>query len=168
MQIYGHRAGKLPNMARTEVARFWDKVTKAGPNDCWLWNGSTARRGYGQFRVKGGRRVHAHRYAYQLAHGEVAAHIRVDHRTHCNPLCVNEQHLRPVTQKQNIENQRGAQVNSASGVRGVYWHKGQRKWCAKVKHHQKNIHVGSFVTIEEADAAVTAKRLELFTHSDGR
>lgn len=73
-----------------------------------------------------------------------------------------------MTHKQNLENRKGAQSNSASGVRGVYWHKGQRKWCAKVKHNQRNIHIGSFDTIAEAETAVVEARQRLFTHSDGR
>lgn len=161
-------ADKGPGIVESvrEQQRFWAKVDKGADGDCWLWTGATARKGYGLFRRDGGTRIHAHRRAYQDAHGTLPPDIRVDHALRCNVLCVNPDHLRPVTQKQNLENQGGAQTNSRSGVRGVYWHKGQGKWAAKVKHDQRNIHVGSFDTIEEADAAVRAKRLELFTHND--
>lgn len=30
--------------------RLWAKVTKAGPDDCWLWTGALAGKGYGHLR----------------------------------------------------------------------------------------------------------------------
>jgi hypothetical protein len=35
-----------------------------------------------------------------------------------------------------------------------------------VGHHGKDIHVGNFDSIEAAEAAVRARRRELFTHND--
>lgn len=150
------------------ATRFWAKVDKHREDGCWLWTAGTVRRGYGFFRVSRTQSMHAHRWAYQDAFGSLPSSIRVDHKFHCNPLCVNPSHLRAITHKQNLENRRGAQSDSRSGVRGVYWHKGAKRWYAQVRHFQKKIHVGSFVTLAEAEAAVIAKRAELFTHSDGR
>ena len=44
--------------------RFWAKVSKGGPNDCWEWTAATTK-GYGRFFT---RRVsyQAHRAAYEL------------------------------------------------------------------------------------------------------
>ena len=156
-------------MIRMDVEdRFWSKTDRRGPDECWLWQASVARGGYGMFRVSPTQNMNAHRWSYQHTFGALPSHIRVDHQFHCDRRCVNPAHLRAVTQKQNMENRSGAQANSNSGVRGVYWHKRARKWCAKVKHHQRNIHVGSFDDITDAEQAVIAKRLELFTHSDSR
>ena len=59
----------------------------------------------------------------------------------------------------------GAQ--SASGVRGVHFRNDLRKpWVAVVTHNGKAVRVGSFNSVEEAEAAVIAKRNELFTHND--
>jgi hypothetical protein len=113
-----------------------------------------------------GHRIQAHRWAYQQATGKILPrHILVDHRYHCNPRCISLDHLREATQKQNLENRRGPQKNSRSGVRGVYWNKDAGKWYAQVNHHYKKIHVGCFDDKAEAEAAVIAKRAELFTHS---
>jgi hypothetical protein len=107
--------------------------------------------------------VVAHRYAYELMVGPIEA--RLDHRC-LNRLCVNPEHLRPATAKQNNENRAGAQANSLTGVRGVTFDAGKRKYRARVRHNRQLIHVGWFHTIEEAETAVVAKRNELFTHNE--
>lgn len=39
-------------------------------------------------------------------------------------------------------------------------------WRAGVGHNGVKVNVGCFKTLEEAEAAVIAKRIELFTHND--
>jgi hypothetical protein len=98
--------------------------------------------------------------------GPIPEGLYLDHICH-NPPCVNPDHLRPVTQKQNMENHSGPQKNNtSSGVRGVTWFKRDKNWKAQIGHHGKNFHIGYYSTIAEAEAAVIAKRLELFTHND--
>ena len=156
---------KLGNVKPAEE-RFWKYVDVREPDECWLWNGNIVRRGYGLFRVNANTRMHAHRWSYQHAHGQLPAHVRVDHRFHCDVRCVNPAHLRPATAKQNNENRAGAQANSSSGVRGVYWSTKDRSWRTQVRHHGHKHSAGSFHTIEEAEKAVIALRRELFTHSE--
>lgn len=143
--------------------RFWPKVDKSG--DCWLWTASTNENGYGQFKADG-RMVKAHRFAYELMAGRIPIDRELDHRHTCPKRCVNPDHLRLVTRKQNNENLAGPHRGSISGVRGVTWRKDNCKWQARVGHNGQDVHVGYFDSIEEAEAAVIAKRLELFTHSD--
>jgi hypothetical protein len=80
--------------------RFWAKVDKGGPGGCWIWIGGRAN-GYGKFRPEPSRQVQAHRYAWELAHGEIADGLTIDHlcRIRC---CVNPDHLEPVTITENI------------------------------------------------------------------
>lgn len=146
----------------TTDERFWRKVDKSG--GCWLWTGGLTTKGYGHFYVDG-RLVAAHRFAYERHVGPVLAGYMLDHTCHVR-ACVNPEHLRPVTNKQNAEHRVGAQVNSRTGVRGVGWHQGVGKWLARVQHHGKRITVGYFDTLEEAGEAVRLARLQLFTHSD--
>ncbi|UXM90930.1 AP2 domain-containing protein [Paenarthrobacter sp. JL.01a] len=68
--------------------------------------------------------------------------------------------------KQNAEHRAGPNKNTTSGVRGVSWRSDMRKWGATVGHEGKRIRLGHFATIAEAEAAVLAKRRELFTHND--
>lgn len=108
--------------------------------------------------------VFAHRVAYELTFGEIPEGMQVDHRPNCAKRCVNPEHLRLVTQKQNRENLVGAYRSSKSGVRGVY-RVGDR-WRASVGHNGRKYNVGKFDTLEEAQEAVRLKRIQLHTHND--
>lgn len=79
--------------------RFWSKVERAGPDDCWHWTASHNQRGYGTF-WSGKQPTSAHRFAYELAHGPVPEGLTVDHLCN-NPPCVNPAHLRTVTFAEN-------------------------------------------------------------------
>lgn len=152
---------------RTEVLQkptheelFWAKVQKT--DTCWIWLGAVSEPdGYGRVRINQ-KTVLTHRYAYQQAFGESPTEL--DHTCH-NRRCVNPHHLRPVSRKENSENHVGANRNSKCGVRGVYLHESGR-WRAEVTHHRERIRLGSFGSLEEAEAAAIAKRNELFTHND--
>lgn len=146
---------------RDPLERFWEKVDQTG--DCWLWTASTNAKGYGRF-WSGASYVLAHRFAYSLLIGP--SDQQLDHRHTCPKNCVNPDHLRPVTPKQNSENHAGAYSNSKSGVRGVVWSKSKRRWKAEMAHNRQRIHIGYFDSLEEAQVAVTARRNELFTHND--
>lgn len=141
-------------------ARFWTKVDKSGK--CWLWTGSLSSKGYGHFG-DGKRIVPAHRFSYQLANGDIPAGMQIDHICHTRN-CVNPEHLRLATNKQNIENLSGARSDSASGIRGV--RSVGSRWLAYVRHNGEFHNAGMFDTAELAEAAAIAKRNELFTHND--
>lgn len=147
---------------------FWAKVDKSG--ECWQWTGSLYRNGYGQFGVKrDGRFTKAlpHRIAFAFANGPIPEGLQLDHVCH-NRACVKPGHLRLATSKQNSENLGGPIGNNTSGVRGVFRtskHCG-KPWRAAVGHNGRQIHVGSYDTREEAEAAAIAKRLELHTFND--
>ena len=146
--------------------RFWNKVNKNGPlapgmdTPCWLWS-RTSTDGYGYFSI-GGKHIRAHRFSYSLAKGPIPPGHSIDHRCHTT-LCVNPDHLRPVTPKESSEN-RGSNRRNRTGFRGVTMHQG--KYKGQVGHHGKVIYVGMFDTADEAAEAVRAKRLELHTHND--
>jgi hypothetical protein len=147
-------------LTHEEVERFWAKVDKSG--ECWLWTAYKARNGYGRFSVQQ-KPTLAHRISYSLATGELPQIL--DHKCRVR-ACVNPEHLRPATFKENRENLSGAQRGSKSGVRGVSWSAHSKKWRADVTHNNKQTLLGYFGTIEEAEAAAVARRNELFTHND--
>lgn len=81
--------------------RFWPKVAKGGPGECWEWTASVRGSGsYGQFRI-GKRQVFAHRVAYELEIGPIPDGLVIDHLCR-NHLCVNPAHLEPVTGQENV------------------------------------------------------------------
>jgi hypothetical protein len=79
--------------------RFWAKVDRRAPDECWPWLASTLPSGYGQIR-RGSTTAYAHRVAYELERGPIPYGLVLDH--HCRtPACVNPAHLEPVTHREN-------------------------------------------------------------------
>lgn len=88
---------------KTLEDRFWSYVVKTP--GCWLWAGAlTGKRvgpKYGHLKT-GEKHVMAHRYSYELAKGAIPEGLQIDHL--CNlSLCVNPDHLEPVTLQENIK-----------------------------------------------------------------
>lgn len=152
-----------PRATPTVHERFWSKVDKSG--DCWLWTAAKYSNGYGHFGIDAERGAIAHRYAWEQIVGPIPSDLVLDHTCH-ERACVNPAHLRHATIKQNIENQGALRSDNSSGVRGVHRHANGRHWVARVTHNQAEYHAGLFLELSDAEAAVIAKRNELFTHND--
>lgn len=98
------RKGSLPPLLGPERQRsFWDFVDTAG--DCWIWTGDQDSKGYGIWRVKGKERTGAHRKIWTLLVGPIPLGYDIDHRCF-TPLCVNPDHLEPVTRLVNRQRAR--------------------------------------------------------------
>lgn len=74
--------------------RFWPRVKKGAPEDCWIWQGAIVKDGYGTFTLNH-TPIRAHRIAWILAYGAIPDGLYVCHN--CpngdNPACVNPAHL---------------------------------------------------------------------------
>jgi hypothetical protein len=82
----------MPPAPKHPATRYFAKVDKRGPDDCWPWTASRYRNGYGQFGVsKTQRSVLAHRFGYELLVGPIPPGQRVCH-TCDNPPCQNPAH----------------------------------------------------------------------------
>ena len=85
---------------KTLEERFWEKVDRRGPDECWPWTGMKNSKGYGRIEVEGRRRA-AHRIGYQLIYGPVPEELVMHHLCE-NRICCNPAHLIPTTNKINV------------------------------------------------------------------
>lgn len=79
--------------------RFWLKVDRRGPDECWPWKGSTSK-GYGQFMAEN-IPLKSHRVALALANGGITEGLHALHSCD-NRECCNPQHLREGTNYDNV------------------------------------------------------------------
>lgn len=90
-------------MTKTNEERFFTKVTKLGPNDCWPWIGAKHPTGYGKVWLRLPDLVckPAHHAALILQGVAIPKGSVVMHSCD-NPCCVNPTHLSVGTQQDNI------------------------------------------------------------------
>lgn len=104
---------------------------------CWIWHGRVSTNGYGQAPtgVRGGRRP-AHRMVYEFHVGPIPAGLELDHLCR-TPLCVNPEHLEPVTHAENVRRGRSGAHNKVKTAcpsghpyveANIKWYQG-RRYC---------------------------------------
>lgn len=81
-------------------ARFWSKVDRRGPDECWPWTSNADRYGRGMFKLYGTNKCAA-RVGWLLLFGSLAVGECVLHKCD-NPNCMNPQHWFSGTQLDNI------------------------------------------------------------------
>jgi len=107
--------------------RFWSKVNIKGKDECWEWNAYKFPNKYGCFKMNG-LSIGAHRVAFVLSGGVVAAEKPyVLH--HCdNPSCCNPAHLFAGSPRDNM-----IDMKNKKRERHVC---GEKTWLSKLKEHE--------------------------------
>lgn len=128
--------------------------------ECLIWTGANNGGGYGQISVNGSMQ-YTHRYAWERINGPIPDGMMIDHRYHCNTLCVEVKHLRIATPAQNTSNRKGkAPHNRSTEFRNITKAKG--KYRVQIQKDGKGHHLGEFVSIEEAMRVAEEGRKEMF------
>ncbi len=114
--------------------RFWSKVHRGGPNECWQWLGHVDRDGYGKFRLPTAW-TRAHRLMFSLHHKIDPGPMFVCH-TCDTPGCVNPSHLWLGTNKDNLRDA-SAKGRTCSG--DAHWQRKtpERRLCGEKNYHSK-------------------------------
>jgi len=97
-----------------------------------------------------------HRKILGLQYGDKRQADHINHDTLDN----RDSNLRIATRSENQHN-RGANRNSSSGIKGVYWMKNDRKWVAQIRLNGKSKYLGSYDDPKSAQKAycTAAKQL---------
>lgn len=102
--------GKLGRKPTDPIKRFQAKI-RVTDSDCWEWQGRVNSWGYGSFSFKG-RMMLAHRFSYEHFKEEIPTKMVVDHICR-NTICVNPEHLRVLSPKENTLIGQGAPAQNA-------------------------------------------------------
>ena len=100
--------------------------------------------------INNGKYIKLHRYI-MLLENSLIDNLEVDHKDR-NKLNNVASNLRMATSQEQKRNQ-GKKIGFSSQYIGVSWYKRDDKWRAKIKHNNKNIHIGMFDNEVEAAQA---------------
>lgn len=148
----------MPSWQRMSAEERFEAQHTPEPNSgCWLWTGTSTRKGYGTIRIDG-RATMAHRFSYEFHKGPIPDGLQIDHlcRVTC---CVNPDHLEAVTGRENILRGNGLSAQNARKTHCIYGHalagqnlgighRGKKRFCRICKRAQwrKYYHTGRIKT----------------------
>lgn len=103
---------KLPRNMALKI--FPSETNQYNGSQCWEWDGAKNSKGYGSVTNGKGSSVLAHRKAYEVIVGPIPKGLTIDHLCF-NKVCVNTEHLEPVTRAENIRRALAKQTHCNKG-----------------------------------------------------
>jgi hypothetical protein len=107
-----------------------------------------------------GKNTKLHRFIMELHGFDITGKV-VDHIDH-NTLNNTKSNLRICTPQENSFNRKKTITKTSSKFKGVYFHKKDKKFHARISHNKTLFHLGCFEHENEAAVAYNTKALELF------
>ena len=111
-----------------------------------------------------GRKYLAHRIVWIMHNGDIPPNMEVDHINH-NRADNRIENLRLVTRLENNMN-KSVQINNSSGVTGVTFCKQTGKWRAQIQINGKNVSLGRYESIHEAETARKTAQKDFSFHKN--
>lgn len=107
------------------MSTYLQQVQQLPSDQCWNWPGCVDRSGYGKSA-----RTAAHRFVWLRLRGPIPDGLELDHLCF-NTLCVNPNHLEPVTRQENMRRRSAAQRHCKQGhgftAENTYLYNGSHK-----------------------------------------
>ena len=123
-------AKPIPELTPEVQARFWAKVDRRGPDECWEWRGHRHPRGYGRF-FQHQKPMVATRVVLELSgHPRPSESHNALHSCD-NPACCNPAHLRWGTQKDNMRDAIERNRIDLAALKEAGRHNSKKDVCAK-------------------------------------
>lgn len=157
------KTGEPGGLPLSTSERFWAKVDRRGPDECWPWTAWLDPAGYGRFQLGTKKNGTAPRIAYELTYGPLPPGFVPDHLCHTldpecfagrdcpHRRCVNPAHLEAVPAAENKRRKHSPWSLVTHCPQGhpydetnTYWRRGKRdcntcsrertrQWRARVK-----------------------------------
>ena len=128
-------------MPQEYIEKLHARIKKT--ESCWIWTGANSGNGYGRFNILD-KTYQAHRVAYEyFTQKKIHEGLVIDHLCR-NPICVNPEHLEPVTSKENTL--RGIAPSAKASKRSTCIH-GQVKWDEDFSMFIMELHNGGWMQL---------------------
>jgi len=106
--------------------RFWEKVLRGGPDECWSWIGTVRDDGYGAISIRHATAKLAHRVGWKIVNGPIPPKLLIIQDCD-NRLCMNPSHWRMVTFGESVDRKVALGRSKSGPPRGEKHHSAKLK-----------------------------------------